>query len=86
VDAYQLSWTYSPEVAQYSVDTQLDLDLVHDDPASGAFGAFDPARMQEISETFVPILSADGAIDIDELDPEELYTNEFVDPDISMAR
>jgi hypothetical protein len=42
--------------------------------------------MQEISETFVPILSADGAIDIDELDPEELYTNEFVDPDISMAR
>ncbi|SJM59065.1 hypothetical protein; putative signal peptide [Actinomycetales bacterium JB111] len=86
VDAYQLSWTYSPEVAQYSVDTQLDLDLVHDDPASGTFGAFDPARMQEISETFVPILSAEGAIDLDELDPTEVYTNEFVDPDISMER
>ena len=65
-------------------DRGLELDLVHDDPASGTFGAFDPERMAEISETFVPILFEQGAIDAEQIDPTELYTNVFVDPDISM--
>ncbi|MGC5614587.1 hypothetical protein [Georgenia sp. Z1491] len=85
VDAYQLSWTYSAGVAEYSVDTQLDADLVHDDPASGTFGAFDPARMQEIVDTYLPVLVAEGAVTFDELDPNVLYTNEFLDDSISLA-
>ncbi|MGO1173252.1 MAG: hypothetical protein ACTMKU_02990 [Actinomycetaceae bacterium] len=85
VEAYQLSWTYSPEVADYSVRTQLAEDLVHDDPASGTFGAFDPVRMQEIVDTYVSVLEAEGAIGFGSLDPTELYTNEFVDEGISMG-
>ena len=66
-------------------DRGLELDLVHDDPASGTFGAFDPERMQEITDTFVPILFEQGAIDAEQIDPTELYTNEFLDSEISMS-
>ncbi|MGC5629633.1 hypothetical protein ACPYO6_15470 [Georgenia sp. Z1344] len=85
VESYQLSWTYSEGVAQYSVETQLAEDLVHDDPASGTFGAFDPERMQEIVDTYLPVLVDQGAVSFDTLDPAQLYTNEYLDDSISMA-
>jgi hypothetical protein len=84
VQAYQTGWTYSPGVADYAVQALRDQRLVTDDPASGVFGRFDPARMQQIVSTFGPLLQAQGTITQIPA-PETLYTNEFVDPNIRMG-
>ncbi|WP_163540883.1 hypothetical protein [Occultella kanbiaonis] len=84
VEAYDLSWTYSLGVADFSAAAQVSEGIVTDDPASGVFGQFDPERMQAIVDTFVPLLEAQGLITVTDIDPAELYTNEFIDASISM--
>jgi hypothetical protein len=86
VDQYLTGWTYSLGVADFSVQAQQDLDLVTDDPASGVFGQIDPERMTEIVDTFAPLLVEAGQIDSADIDPETLYTNEFIDDSISMGK
>jgi hypothetical protein len=85
VEQYQTGWTYSSGVAEFSVQAQLDLGLVTDDPASGVFGQIDPERMTEIVDTFGPILVESGQIASADIDPETLYTNEFIDDSVSMG-
>ncbi|MDZ8274617.1 hypothetical protein R2Q81_01520 [Microbacterium aquimaris] len=87
VDTYQTGWTYSEGVADYSVEQQLALGIVEDDAASGVFGQFDPERMETILEEFVPFLIESGSIsaaDAEEISVDDLYTNEFIDPSISL--
>lgn len=84
VEAYDLSWTYSLDVAEYSVQSQIDLGIVTNDPASGVFGQFDPDRVAEIVDTFGTMLVDAGTIPSADIDPEALYTNEFIDTSISM--
>jgi hypothetical protein len=84
VQAYQTGWTYSPGVAVYAVRTMREHGLVTNDPASGVFGQFDPARMQQIVATFGGLLQAQGSI-VEIPDPASLYTNEFIDPSIRMG-
>jgi hypothetical protein len=84
VEAYQTGWSYPPGVADYAVQALREQDLVTNDPASGVFGQFDPARMQQIVSTFGPILQAQGTIS-EVPAPEALYTNEFIDPSIRMG-
>jgi hypothetical protein len=84
VDAYQTGWTYSAGVADFSAKAQVEQGFVKNDPASGVFGQFDPARMQEIVSTFGPILQSQGTI-ATVPDPATLYTNEFIDPTIKMG-
>jgi hypothetical protein len=83
VEAYQTGWTYSAGVADFSAKAQVEQGFVTNDPASGVFGQFDPARMQQIVSTFGPILQAQGTISTVP-DPASLYTNEFIDPSIKM--
>jgi hypothetical protein len=84
VEAYQTGWTYSPGVADYAVRTMRDQNLVANDPASGVFGQFDPARMQQIVATFGPLQQSQGTPP-EIPDPTSLYTNEFIDPNIQMG-
>jgi hypothetical protein len=84
VDAYQTGWTYSEGVADFSVKTQVEGGFVTNDPASGVFGQFDPARMQTIVDTFGPILQQQGVIQAVPA-PTDLYTNDFIDPTIKMG-
>jgi hypothetical protein len=84
VEAYQTGWAYSPGVADYAVRALREQGLVTNDPASGVFGQFDPARMEQIVSTFGPILQAQGTI-TEIPAPDALYTNEFVDPSIRMG-
>jgi hypothetical protein len=83
VDAYQTGWTYSAGVAEFSAKAQVEQGFVKNDPASGVFGQFDPARMQQIVGTFGPILQSQGTI-TSVPDPASLFTNEFIDPSITM--
>ena len=84
VNAYQTGWTYSAGVAAFSAKAQVEQGFVTNDPASGVFGKFDPARMQQIVGTFGPILKSKGTISAVP-DPASLYTNEFIDPNIKMG-
>jgi hypothetical protein len=84
VEAYQTGWTYSPGVADYAVQAMREQGLVTNDPASGVFGQFDPARMQQIVSTFGRLLQSQGTI-TEIPAPESLYTNEFIDPSIRMG-
>ena len=61
-----------------------DLDLVHDDPKSGVFGQIDGERMKGVVETFAPIMKQAGTVTSDDIDPESLYDNRFIDDSISM--
>ena len=82
VQQYQTGWTYSKGVADFSAKAQVEQGFVKNDPASGVFGAFDLARMQEIVSTFVPILQAKGSLSGPAPTPESLYTNDFIDKSI----
>lgn len=84
VNEYNTGWTYSEGVADFSVQQQVELGIVANDEASGVFGQFDPDRMAEIVSTFGPILVDAGSIPSADIDPESLYTNEFIDTSISM--
>ena len=85
VNAYQAGWTYSQGVADFSVKTQVDGGFVTNDPASGVFGKFDPARMKQIVDTFWPIFAKDGTVSGAAPDPSTLYTNDFIDNSIKMG-
>jgi hypothetical protein len=84
VEQYQTGWSYSAGVAEYSAKAQVEQGFVKNDPASGVFGQFDPARMQEIVSTFGPILQSQGTI-TSVPDAASMYTNDFIDPSIKMA-
>jgi hypothetical protein len=84
VEAYQTGWTYSRGVADNAVQVLRDQKLVTNDPASGVFGQFDPARMQQIVSSFGPILQAQGAI-TQLPTPQSLYTNDFIDKSIKQG-
>jgi hypothetical protein len=84
VGAYQTGWTYGQGVADYAVRTMREQNLVANDPASGVFGQFDPARIQQIVSTFGPILQSQGSVP-EIPTAESLYTNEFIDSSIRMG-
>ena len=84
VEAYQTGWSYTPGVAEYAVRALREQGLVTNDPASGVFGQFDPARMEQIVSTFGPLMQAQGTI-TEIPATEALYTNEFIDPSIRMG-
>ena len=85
VDAYQTGWTYSQGVADFSVKTQKEGGFVTNDPASGVFGKFDPARMAQVVSTFWPIFAQEGTVTGPAPDPTTLYTNDFIDDTIKMS-
>jgi hypothetical protein len=85
VEAYQTGWTYSQGVADFSVKTQVEGGFVTNDPASGVFGKFDPARMQQIVSTFWPIFESQGTVSGPAPDPSTIYTNDFIDDSIKMG-
>ena len=85
VNEYQTGWSYSEGVAAFSAEAQVEQGFVTNDPASGVFGQFDPARMQSIVDTFVPLLQQQGSLPGPAPAAESLYTNEFIDPTITMG-
>ena len=72
-------WTYSPELAAFSVQAQRDFGLVGDGPDNIA-GNMEASRYEKTYNDMV----AAGMQGIDpDLTPDQLFTNEFIDPNIS---
>jgi hypothetical protein len=76
-------WQTSPEMNAYAVKTLIADKIITND-ASGTFGNFDPARMQKMIDILTPIFSAANKPVKSGLTPDDLYTNEFVDPTIGL--
>ena len=79
VEQYNSFWVYSPELADYSVDTQLELGLVGDG-SDDVVGNMDPERVQGVIDKMV----AAGLPVKAGLQASDITTNEFIDPSIGL--
>jgi chemotaxis protein histidine kinase CheA len=79
VEQYQDFWVYSPELAEYSVNAQLELGLVGNGP-DAIVGNMDPDRVQGVIDQ----MTAAG-LDVPEgLQASDIITNEFIDESIGL--
>jgi hypothetical protein len=76
-DFFQLT----PESVAYTAETMRDLELVANAP-DGSVGSFDDERVEGMIEIMRPIYGDQGIDVPEDLSPEDLVTNEFIDPDI----
>jgi hypothetical protein len=80
VEQYDTFWTYTPELAEYSVQTQLELGLTGNGPDE-TIGNMDEARITTVLQQV-----RDAGLDVpDDLAPTDLFTNEFIDESIGLA-
>ncbi|MXY75159.1 MAG: hypothetical protein F4Y83_09660 [Acidimicrobiia bacterium] len=84
VAALDSFWQYSPGVAQYSHDAQLELGLISNGP-NDTIGDFDIARVNEVIALLADIYGPQG---LETWDPDvtatDIVTNEFIDPSIGL--
>jgi hypothetical protein len=83
VAKYKDFWVYSEDLANYSVKAQLDLGLVGNGPDS-TLGNFDDARLKDFIPKAVEVFKAKNPPA--DLSPEDLTTNEFIDPSIGLQK
>jgi hypothetical protein len=76
---YDTFWTYSPELADYSVATQQELGFVGNGP-DDTLGNMDEARVQGVIDK----IRAAGLEVPEDLVASDLFTNEFIDDSIGM--
>jgi hypothetical protein len=83
VKRYKDAWTYSPGLAAFTVQQMQGLGLV----ANGrnhTLGDFEDARVQKLIDISLPIYTAKHKVLKQDLRPQDLVTNEFIDPAISL--
>ena len=84
VEAYDNGWQYSQGVAEFSVDTQLELGLVGNGP-DDILGNFDLDRAQGVIDTLNEIADEVGFDIPADLAPEAFLTNEFIAESIGLG-
>ncbi len=77
-------WTYTEGAAAFGVETIKKDGLQANDPKSGVIGQFDMDRVAGLIEIAVPIYTANGATPKEGVTPEDIVTNEFIDPSIKL--
>ena len=80
VAQYDDFWQYSEGLAEYSVETQIDLGLVGNGP-DGTLGNMEEERIQAVIEQIRDEAGLDVSAD---LTASDLFTNEFVDEGIGL--
>ncbi|MDO9396315.1 MAG: ABC transporter substrate-binding protein [Herbiconiux sp.] len=81
VSSFDNGWVYTPGVAAYSVQAQQDLGLVGNG-GNAAVGDFDLDRVQKIIDITTPLFEEQGTPPASGLTPDDIVTNEFIDPTI----
>jgi hypothetical protein len=81
---YQTGWRYSENLARYSAQSMLDLGVVSNG-ADQTLGNFDMNRLQRMIDIIEPVLERQRRPVPKDLKPEDIATNEFIDPSISLA-
>jgi hypothetical protein len=84
VQQYKTGWLYSKGLAEYSAKAMVDLNIVGNGP-DDTLGNFETARVQRVIEIMTPILTAQKKPAKAGLKPEDIVTNEFIDPKIGLS-
>jgi hypothetical protein len=79
VEQYDTFWVYTPELAEYSVQTQVELGLTGNG-SDDVIGNFDAERVETI---LGQLRDADLEVP-DDLEATNLYTNEFIDDSVGL--
>jgi hypothetical protein len=80
VAQYDSFWVYDEPLAEYSVETQRELGLVGNGP-DDTLGNMEESRIQ----TVIDQMRDDAGLDVPaDLVAADLFTNEFIDPDIGL--
>ena len=82
VTKFNTSWSQTPELANYAVDTMTSLNIVANG-TTPTFGDFESPRLEEFVSRAVPILREQG-LTIPDLTGSDLASNEFINPAISL--
>ena len=82
VVSFNTSWSQSPELAAYAVQTMNDLGIVGNG-ATPTFGDFESPRIDDFIALAVPILREQG-LEIPDVVAADIATNEFLNPQISL--
>lgn len=80
-EEYNTGWVYTPAGAEFSAKAQLDLGLVSNGDDK-TLGNYDMKRVQKLID-LVGKYAADA--DVSGVKPEDLVTNEFIDPSIGLS-
>ena len=83
VKAYNTFWTYDTGLADYAID-KMRQDFVNNG-TDRTLGNFEVARIQRLIDIVTPILVGQRAPTKPGLRPQDLYTNEFIDPNIGIG-
>lgn len=76
-------WSYSPGLAAFAAGALRDRGIVGNGP-DATLGNFDTARVARMLEVLGPVFAGQGKPVQEGLTPEQLVTNEFVDPAIGL--
>ncbi len=79
VEKYEDFWVYTPDLAQYSVDTQVELGLVGNGP-DDTVGNMEESRVQAVIDKMTDA----GMPIMDGLEASDIITNEFIDSSIGL--
>jgi hypothetical protein len=79
VEQYDTFWVYTPELAEFSVQTQAELGLTGNGP-DAVIGNLDPERVETLLQQV-----RDAGLEVpDDLEATDLYTNEFIDDAVGL--
>jgi hypothetical protein len=84
VEEYDTGWVYSQEVADFSVRQQAELGLVGNGD-DDTHGNIDAGRIQTLIDQTTPIFAEQGTPPLEGITPDDLMTNEFIDPSIKVG-
>jgi hypothetical protein len=76
-------WSYSPGLAEFAATAMRDRKIVGNGPDT-TLGNFDTARVTRMIEVLGPVFVAQNKPIKEGLTPEQLVTNEFVDPAVGL--
>jgi hypothetical protein len=76
-------WSYEPGIAGYALQ-QMQAQFVNDG-SDQTLGNFEVGRIQRLIDIVTPILAGQRAPIKEGLKPQDLYTNEFIDPSIGIG-
>jgi hypothetical protein len=83
VGQYKTFWTYSDGLAKYAI-TKMRQDFVNNG-SDRTLGNFEVDRVQRLIDIVTPILIGQRQPTKEGLRPEDLYTNDFIDPSIGVT-
>jgi hypothetical protein len=84
VQQYKTGWQYSKGLAEYSAGAMKKLGIVGNG-TDNTLGNFEMARVQKVMEIMSSIMAAQKQPIAKDLKPEQIATNEFIDPKISLG-